>query len=49
MIAADRKARALARARSDIELDPGVQVLMTSFGAKIVEDTVRPKTVEGDM
>ncbi len=49
MIAADRKARALARARSDIELDPGVQVLMTSFGAKIVEDTVKPKTVEGDM
>ena len=49
MIAADRKARALARARADIERDPGVQVLMTSFGAKIVEDTVKPKTVEGDM
>ncbi len=48
MIAADRKARALARARSDIEQDPGVQVLMTSFGAKIVENTVKPKTVEGD-
>ena len=48
MIAADRKARALARARADIERDPGVQVLMTSFGAKIVEDTVKPKTVEGD-
>ena len=48
MIAADRKARALARARADIERDPGVQMLMTSFGAKIVEDTVKPKTVEGD-
>jgi len=48
VIAADRKARALARARADIERDPGVQVLMTSFGAKIVEDTVKPKTVEGD-
>ena len=48
MISADRKARALARARADIEQDPGVQVLMTSFGAKIVEDTVKPKTVEGD-